>query len=185
MGLTRERLTELLYYNQDTGDFTWKFSRVGVRAGSRAGGKNYAGYVIIRLDDKLYYAHRLAFLYVVGYMPEYDVDHLDGNPCNNKWGNLRHASRMCNLQNRKVSTTNRSGFPGVSQDKTGGAYRAGITLEGRNLNLGRYPTALEAALARYTFESQCDKWRCDHRSKLVMAISKAWPDFCLQSQDIT
>ena len=86
--LTQERLHEVLNYDPDTGIFTWKerpietFKTVGAGntwntryAGTVAGSKDKDGYIVVRIGGKRYFAHRLAFLYVHGYMPEQEIDH--------------------------------------------------------------------------------------------------------------
>lgn len=115
--LTQARLKELLHYNPETGEFRWltDVSSTG-RAGEVAGcTKGAANYVVIRLDRRLYLAHRLAFLYMEGEFPPALVDHRDTNKANNRWKNLRHATKGGNAQNKKVAQSNnkRSGLLGV------------------------------------------------------------------------
>ena len=43
----------------------------------------------------IYRAHRLAFLYMKGYIPKL-IDHKDRNGLNNKWNNLREANKSTN-----------------------------------------------------------------------------------------
>lgn len=50
-----------------------------------------------------------------GYYPKY-IDHIDGNPLNNKIENLREASGTENMCNVSVKNNNTSGEKGVSWD---------------------------------------------------------------------
>jgi hypothetical protein len=81
------------------------------------------------------------------------------------------------MQNLKVYTSNKSGFPGVCWDKTNRKWKAQMAVNKQHMFIGYFPTALEAALARFTVEVQCPQWTCNHRSKLAQAIKKAWPEF--------
>ena len=135
------------------------------------------GYLVVHVNKEVYYLHRLAFLYMEGYIPEHFVDHLNGVRDDNRWCNLRHVSNACNLQNCKCSVTNRSGFSGVSWHKGFGKWVAQGVMNGRPIHLGGYATVLEAALARYTWEVQCSKWTCNYRSVLVKQIKAVWPAF--------
>ena len=75
--LTQERLKELLHYDPETGYFTWKISpNNAVKVGSVAG-TSMNNYIRIIIDHKAYLAHRLAFLYMEGYFPEHEVDHIN------------------------------------------------------------------------------------------------------------
>ena len=119
--ITQERLKEVLDYNPETGDFVCiGLPRRGVTSGSIAGTKFHNGggnyYIKISVDRKIYYAHRLVFLYMSGEVPDDDkqVDHIDGNGLNNSWGNLRLVTQAVNNRNQRLSSTNKSGHIGVS-----------------------------------------------------------------------
>ena len=89
--LTQERLKELMYYDPETGIFTWKVKRArNASAANIAGTKDKDGYIIIHIDKKAHKSHRLAWLYMEGYLPYgIDIDHKDQDKQNNKWDNLR------------------------------------------------------------------------------------------------
>ena len=68
-----------------------------------------------------------------------DIDHIDGNPSNNKLSNLRDVPHRINIQNRKSKTTrNKSGFLGVVQ--RGNKFAAHIHRNGKQIYLGLYET---------------------------------------------
>lgn len=117
--LTQERLKYLLTYNPDTGDFIWNMSRSWLaKKGDKAGFLNY-GYKYIRVDKLIMACHRLAFLYVEGKMPPNDVDHINGIKDDNRWLNLRKATKSQNLCNRGIPINNSTGFKGVTINKDG------------------------------------------------------------------
>ncbi len=174
MKVTQKRLREVLDYDPATGIFIWL---EGQRKGRDAGCISSNGYVYIKIDRKSYFAHRLAYLYTYGYFPEYEIDHLSGIKNDNGLSNLREVSRVCNLQNQKVYKNNTSGFPGVCWQKQHKKWMAGVRLQRKRIHLGYYQTALDAALARLSWEVQCPHWTCNHRGELVKAIKEAWPDF--------
>ncbi len=87
--LTQERLKEVLSYNPETGIFT---RNPGIRGGEKVG-TNSHGYVSIMVDGYLYQAHRLAWLYMEGYMPEQEIDHISRKRDDNRWCNLRVVNR--------------------------------------------------------------------------------------------
>src|SRR6202020_1670283 len=90
--LSAKYLRSILSYSKKTGLFTWKvmLSRRGV-IGKIAGFKN-AGRIKIGINNTDYMAHRLAWLYIKGEWPKYEIDHRDENKSNNRWKNLRHAT---------------------------------------------------------------------------------------------
>lgn len=152
--LTADRLRELLDYDCDTGHFTWLVTRGPVRAGEQAGSvyhnktKTYRC-VCIGVELKLYRAHRLAWLWMTGEWPAADIDHRDGDAMNNRWGNLRLATNAQNQANRKAMTGSKTGVKGVSPLSkssrwTKTMFMARITLNGREVYLGAFPTIAEA-----------------------------------------
>ena len=120
--LTAERLREVLHYCPETGEFTIKVSRGSRTApvGAKTGTINKNGYVVIGIDSKVYYAHRLAWLYMTGEWPSSrEIDHRDLDRSNNKWINLRQASSSQNKGNKKVRMDSRSGIKGVMISRNG------------------------------------------------------------------
>lgn len=141
--ITQERLKELLHYDPDTGVFTWRVRRGSTSAGTFAGAK--AKYLNIGIDGITYTGHRLAFLYMMGYMPEV-VDHRDLDKHNNAWLNLREGTNSKNQANRNVSVRNRLGVKGVSRNGRG--YYAQLSKDGKKYYSKTYHT-LELAAQAY------------------------------------
>lgn len=75
------------------------------------------------------------------------VDHKDGDGLNNQRVNLRRATHQQNLMNRGAPINNKSGYKGVSFDRFTGRWVAKIGVSGKHLNIGRFDTPEEAALA--------------------------------------
>jgi hypothetical protein len=178
MLLSQQQLKKHLTYNPETGDFIW---RLMARESGIAGSIDANGYQSIGLLGKYHKAHRLAFLYMEGYFPEHDVDHKNGIRNDNRWINLRHATRSCNMQNQRIRPDNKSYFPGVRWYSSKSKWRTNITINRKQIHLGYYTDLLEAALTRLTAEVQCSSWTCNHQNNLVKRILIAWPDFNIKS----
>jgi hypothetical protein len=161
--LTQKRLKEVLKYYPGSGIFTWRTTGSG-RKRKIAGCKDSYGYIIIRIDGKNYKAHRLAWLYVHGYFPENQIDHIDKNPSNNKINNLREVSNQCNLRNTGNPITNTSGVKGVSWHKSNNKWGAYIKISEKTKYLGCYKNFGDAVMARYQAEKKLDWSGCDSSS---------------------
>lgn len=157
--LTQSRLKELLHYDPEIGNFTW-------REGNQVAGyiNKHIGYRLIGIDGKYYNASRLAWLYMEGYFPENDVDHKNRIRHDNRWENLLHASHQCNMRNCKKRITNKSGITGVSWLKRDQKWRAGITIFYKSLNLGHFTSKFDAAHARWEAEVKYDFPSCNTTS---------------------
>lgn len=138
--LTQERLNELLCYNAETGRFTRKTTKGGKKKGSVAGSLKKCGCIHIKIDNRMYLAHRLVFLLEDGEFPPNLVDHKDGDRENNKRTNLRKATDTQNNQNSSVSRNNLLGIKGVGFHKTSGKYVAQMSINGKQTHLGLYET---------------------------------------------
>jgi len=146
--LTQEILKKHLHYDPDTGAFTRKVvSGPTVKIGDIAGWINSEGYRKLRLFGTAYYSHTLAWLYVYGYFPKNDLDHVDRNKANNRIGNLREATRSENVMNCGLRSNNTSGFRGVTWLKRRSRWVARIYVEGKREQIGYFKTAEEAGRA--------------------------------------
>lgn len=146
--LNQARLHELLSYDPATGVFRWKVSTSNrVKAGDVAGCPSDCGYLRIRIDGRLYLAHRLAVFYVTGEWPPHQVDHKYGVRDDNRWPELRPATPDQNQQNlRAAKAGNKSGLLGVSPHGSG--WRAQIMTSGKRRVIGTFRTP-EAAHQAY------------------------------------
>lgn len=171
--LTQERLRELLYYDPDNGIFIRIISFGNTSAGNMAGSKDKNGYIIINIDKKAYKAHRLAWLYMEGYFPHgIEVDHIDRDPSNNKWNNLRLVSHACNMKNISNHKNNSSGVMGVSWDVESKKWKVYIQSKGNKKNVGRFKTLDNAVCCRLAAE-QCLNWgKCNLISPAFKYVQK-------------
>lgn len=151
--LTQERLKDLLHYDPETGIFNW-LSRMSSKtpAGAIAGTLNSRGYVTITLNGKKLLAHRLAWLYMYGYLPPLKLDHKNRVRTDNRLANLRLATNQQNSLNQTVRRDNTSGIRGVSFDRSRGKWRAHVGLNGKHVNLGRFESSHAASEARRAAE---------------------------------
>lgn len=135
--ITAKRARELVAYDRDTGLFVWRLARRKCTPGKRAGCvENRRGAVVLRLDGKLYFAHRIAWLWMTGDWPNNLIDHRDGDPSNNKWENLRDATPSENLANMRKPRKNTTGFKGVGKHQ--GRFRAVIGHQGKFVHIGTF-----------------------------------------------
>jgi HNH endonuclease len=139
-------LRALLHYDDQTGEFRWrKRMSPSIQPGDIAGTLDSQGYRRIVINGMLYRAHHLAWLYMRGKWCSLVIDHRDLDPSNNRWANLRCATRSQNSANRRVQRNNACGLKGVSPNRRG--WCATIRKNGRIHYLGNFPTPREAHAA--------------------------------------
>lgn len=98
-----------------------KNTHAGQPAGVKRIIKNRTDSMVVSVKCKIYMLNRVVWEMVNGPIPEgYIIDHLDGNPLNNKIENLACKTRGENMQNRKIDSRNNTGFPGVSRSEKNG-----------------------------------------------------------------
>ena len=145
--LALDQFKQLLRYESETGQFYWLVSRGKKMAGSLAGSLNDDGYIKIKVGDKTYAAHRLAWLFQHGELPTGQIDHINGIRDDNRIENLRLASVKQNTWNRRMRTSNATGFRGVYLDKRYGRYAGAICVNGKRMHLGCFGSPEDAAKA--------------------------------------
>ena len=87
-----------------------------------------------------YYVQRLAFLYMEGRWPDPEADHIDGDRTNNRWSNLREATRVQSKHNTGTRADNALGMRGVYRHRDG-KFHARIKIGDKRVNLGLFATA--------------------------------------------
>lgn len=143
--ITVQRLREVLGYDPETGLFRWKLKIskkvvVGEIAGTEIPGRHR----YISIDSKRYKAHRLAWLYMTGEWPPRDLDHENTHKGDNRWENLRKASRSQNMANaghRNNATRLKGAYPCRKR------FAAKITKDWKQIHIGVFDTAEEAHAA--------------------------------------
>ena len=137
--ISHEELTRLLDYDSKTGLFTRKvttYSRWKKGTVCNALCKE-TGYIKIHLNRKIYFAHRLAWFYVYKKWPDYQIDHINGDRVDNRIENLRDIEQYKNCQN-VISSTNTSGYQGVSWRKDRNRWTAQISINNVTKRVGTF-----------------------------------------------
>lgn len=150
--ISHERLLEVLEYDPATGIFIWKVNGRGLaRAGSIAGSINGSGYRQIRVDGKLYLAHRLAWFYCFQEWPENIIDHINSIKDDNTLDNLQDVTQSVNIRkaNSKIGS---SGFRNVR--KICNRYQAYIKVAGKTIHIGMFPSGEDAAEAVVAYRNE-------------------------------
>jgi hypothetical protein len=113
----------------------------GARAGDAGGWVNHDSYRRIKINGVTYGISRLAFMYMEGRWPE-EADHRNRVRDDNKWDNLREATRSQNTANREAPK--REGLPrGIYRDRNN-SFLARIARR----QIGAFRTLEEALAAR-------------------------------------
>ena len=141
--LTQARLFEVLFYNSRSGLFYWNLRTRTDLNGKVAGKINPNGYRQIKVDQRYYYAHRLAFLYMTGRWPTDQIDHKNRIKDDNRWDNLREATPAQNSQNAYKKKVGVSGHRWVYPRPEGG-FAVFVKDHGHQVYLGTFGNKKEA-----------------------------------------
>lgn len=144
-----ERLRVEFDFDPETGIFVRrKLRRGSEKAGAKVGCKNSQGYLVFHFNGALHYAHRLAWAYVNGALPEHSIDHINGIRTDNRIANLRDVTTTQNNQNeRSARRSSRSGLLGAHWSGANRKWVSQITANGKVKTLGQFDTASEAHIA--------------------------------------
>ena len=149
---TWEQVDAIIEYDPATGLFRWKVQGGGRRKRGWFAGADEHGYRAISVCGRLQRAHRIAWLLMTGDWPGMPIDHMDQNPANNRWSNLREVPHQLNCHNVSAPSKNSvTGVLGVHMRSRRGTrdkpYVADIRVDGRKIHLGQYATLREAQAA--------------------------------------
>lgn len=163
-----ERLRARLNYCPETGLLTWKARAYDPGQPTRAistWNARYAGRPALHATDNVGYrrgsfegqmllAHRVSWALHHGRWPVDLLDHIDGNPSNNRMANLREVDATGNQQNMRRRQSSRTGVTGVNHHAASGQFIAQINVRGQYFYLGLHPTIEAAAAARKAAERE-------------------------------
>lgn len=143
-GLTLSEARRLFDYDPETGIFR-RAVTVGYQA--RKGDvikPTYREYAFVKINQKIHRVHRIIWFMTYEEVPTC-IDHINRDKGDNRLCNLRIATCSQNSANTNPRSNTTSRFKGVSWDKTNGKWFASITVNGRQKNLGRYDSEIDAA----------------------------------------
>ena len=142
----------------------YKINRLGVvlgRRGKPIGTKKPSGYLSATLLNQTgkFCPHDVHRLIARCFIPNPDdlpcVDHIDGDPLNNKVENLRWLSRQDNCRYRHRMTNPKTGLPRgviVRKTLTGISHDAHVRESSIYTHLGRFDNVFDAELCRLNYE---------------------------------
>lgn len=179
-----DTLRKLLAYDPETGTLTWKartpdlcrptrlFSATEV---CKAWNSKYAGKLAFPIASNGYAqgsvfghsqkGHRVAWALYYGRLPNGFIDHINGNPSDNRIVNLREVDCCANSRNARIPNIGRSGILGVTWNQDRQTWDAYISIRPRKRKrIGRFKTKEAAAAARKAAEKEYG-YHPNHRSK--------------------
>lgn len=141
-----EYLRSLFAYEPDTGLLRWKIDRAAKKIGDIAGAQRPSGYIQVGIDSKLYRAHLIIWKMVTGEEPKNHIDHEDTIKNNNRWVNLRDATKSQNQANVGLTAANTTGGKGVFWYKAYQKWAVQVWKDGK-ASFGGYHDTFESACA--------------------------------------
>jgi HNH endonuclease len=161
---TQEELRKLLRYNSRTGRLFWKKRPESMFKSTndcRAWNARFAGKEAFTHVNHMHrrglifrqsiYAHQVIWRMMTGEAPA-EIDHINGNPLDNRWRNLRVAVNGANQKNSKRRSDNKSGHAGVV--RRGDQWIAQFGVNGTTKHIGIYKTKEAAIKARKLVERE-------------------------------
>jgi hypothetical protein len=154
--ITQAYLNEVFVYQRDTGFLLWKRDRIKVKAGQRAGCLHkISGYRFVYVGGKSHKEHKLIWLMETGSFPAKDLDHVNRVRDDNRWRNLREATRSQNCANAKIRKDNKSGVRGVCWIACRGKWMARFRrtflglFDSKDVAIAVYQQAARAAFGKF------------------------------------
>lgn len=180
--LTIDAVRDALDFDPAIGIFVWRNPQSNaVKADEPAGVIAANGRRYINIGGEKHMAHRLAWFYIHGEWPSGDVKQPNGNYNDCRKVNLVLQTRQETATNRRLNSTSKSGYPGVSWDAKRNRWQAHITQNYKQVALGSFKELGDAIAARKEAErslvlsvSDADKERAAHTISRRRRQRTAW-----------
>lgn len=157
---SQTELQSKLDYDPETGQLTWAYSRPGAIKGEAPGFMKKGDGVQITVDRTAYRAHRLIWKWMTGDDPPEYVDHVNRDPLDNRWVNLRLATPQQNMGNKRGHGKY---LKGAYKASSGHTFQSKIKIDRKNVYLGTFATEEEA------HQAYCDAAKRIHREFACVA----------------
>lgn len=146
--ITYEEVRHFFHYDPITGKLTNRIDRSRkAKAGVEVGYIDFDGYRMLKLRGYRAQAVYFIWLWMTGKWPDPEVDHKNGIRDDNRWENLREATRSQNCINKEsYSKPNTLGFRGIKRQAKG-RFAAAICVGQKEYFLGSFSCQEHAAIA--------------------------------------
>lgn len=121
-----EYINSILSYNDLDGELYWQYRHDKNKTWNTRFAYKIAGTInkpnknknyhrrVLNINGQMIKAHHIVWLLKTKSWAEKEIDHIDRNPLNNKWANLRESDRFLQCENSNIRKDNISGYKGVS-----------------------------------------------------------------------
>ncbi|MBP9693184.1 MAG: HNH endonuclease [Alphaproteobacteria bacterium] len=156
MKTSYDYINSRINYDLNTGIFTWKSIDAKQRlektwnaryAGKQTGYVRRNGYKFIIINKREYSCGQIAWLLVHKSWSEKEIDHINGDPLDNRILNLREATRSQNAINKGIQGNNSTGYKGVWKRRNSESWVAEIGFQGKHIKLGSFDCPIKASEA--------------------------------------
>ena len=104
------------------------------------------GYLIVKIKNKQFKAHRIVWLLNYGHFPKSELDHINRNKLDNRIENLRESNRTQQNRNKDKKANKETGEIGIYIDKTKGLKK-------------KYATKINNKTYRFYTLQEAIEWR--------------------------
>lgn len=155
---TPKQICKAFSHDPSTGDLFWRDTPNGRGFRPRKRGEKVSmrphtnGRLRIDFLARKYLVHRIIWCLEYGRWPRKFIDHINGDPADNRLVNLREVDNKMNCRNQKLRSTNKSGTMGVQWRKDRQQWIAVIARGGVRRSLGFFDHLDDAVAARRAAE---------------------------------
>jgi len=151
--LTQEQLMGIFDYDHHKGQLLRRCFSKGLFIGLEVAGWDGAdGYRHIEIAGISHLEHRLVWVYLTGFWPTDQIDHINKNRSDNRFPNLREVDNSENQKNTTLRSNNKTGIMGVHVRTDNGKWSVRITNRGSRYVLGSFDDFFEACCVRKSAE---------------------------------